>query len=155
MNPADGHDPCIDDGNHVASLPEPHNSFFSAAALQLLQPQPCKLLEADRPELFEVMAPKAAAVAVGSDELGWQALQPVTAQVDRRGLFSGMVVMPRAERCFVAVQLADGEQSPGLMLVDGTGSKADVWLPVLSLQIRPQVGLQESFLQFSPAQLDC
>ncbi|KAF8063013.1 hypothetical protein HT031_003852 [Scenedesmus sp. PABB004] len=116
-----------DRDSHVASLPLalPPPALCAAAACgggsaacQLLRPSPCLLLEADRPERFEVAVSGWAAVAVGCEALGWQPLErgPVA------GVFGGAVVLPRAPQCFVAVAQQGG------------GS----WLPLLSLHVTPQ-----------------
>lgn len=139
-NPADGI--CVDPATAIAALPQPLEGFYTCGSFQLLNPPPCKLLEADRPELFEVRAPQAVAVAVGSDELGWQQLQPAAAAdaADsssklgqlQQGLFWGEVVMPRSPQCLVAV--ATDLQGQGQGCADGSS-----WIPVISLRVRPQV----------------
>eukprot|EP00879_Flechtneria_rotunda_P024004 GHRR01025425.1.p1 GENE.GHRR01025425.1~~GHRR01025425.1.p1 ORF type:complete len:314 (+),score=129.74 GHRR01025425.1:30-944(+) len=63
----------------VALLPRPEAGFCQLGGFQLLSPLPCKVLESDRPEQFEVIVPNAAAVAVGTDETGWVELTPVAA----------------------------------------------------------------------------
>lgn len=134
-DPADGI--CVSPVTPVAVLPRPEAVFHSCGGLQLITPQPSKLLEADRPELFEVVAPAATAVAVGSEEVGWQELQLTAAeQQDQQqqqllGTFRGHVIIPRLNKCFVAVKLAEDLQ---LQQADGSG-----WLPVISLRVVPQV----------------
>lgn len=149
--PVEPHDPadgiCVSPATTVVALPQPEQGFHSCGGFQLLSPQPSKPLEADRPELFEVIAPAAEAVAVGCYELGWQVLQPGEVAAARPSsarqpgqqqlrLFTGTVVMPRAERCFVAVQLVDhGQQGQG----EPISNCRSRWLPVISLQVLPQV----------------
>lgn len=153
------HDPasgiCVDPSTPVASLPLPEQGFSVCGGFQLLSPEPHKVLEADRSELFEVAMPAAAAVAVGCDELGWQELQAAgstgaaasccedktrrcsssrssnnvtVAGADNHsqlGLFRGMVVVPRSANCFVAAQFA--------------GAVGQHWLPIVRLRVVPQV----------------
>jgi hypothetical protein len=110
--------------------------------VQLLSPQPGTLLEADRTQQFEVLAPSWAAVAVGSKQAGWVQLQPQRdaalgcngggeAAVDTPGeycLFEGSVMLPRVSACYVAVQ-------------DARQQKEDdsSWTPLLGLHIWPSV----------------
>ena len=141
--PIEPHDPadgiCVDPTTPIAALPQPLEAFYTCGNLQLLSPQPCKLLEADRPELFDVIAPEAAAVAVGSDESGWQQLQPAAPADEggtstKQGLFRGEVVMPRSSQCFVAVAT-----KASLQQLEQDAAICRSWTPVLTLCVRPQV----------------
>jgi hypothetical protein len=154
------HDPtggiCVDPATPASSLPQPQRGFAAFGGCQLLSPRPGTVLEADSAEVFEVVVPGADALAVGCEELGWQELAAAaaagTAEVEdstvaaagqgcsssssregrmQPGLFRGIVVLPRRERCYVAARSegAGGQQ--------GNNS----WLPIVSLQVLPQVRL--------------
>jgi hypothetical protein len=112
-------------------------------SVQLLSPQPGTLLEADRTQQFEVLAPSWAAVAVGSPQAGWVKLQPQQGAVlgrdggekaasDTPGeclLFEGRVTLPRVSSCYVAVQDARRQL--------GQGDSS--WTSLLGLHIWPPV----------------
>lgn len=125
----------------------------AAVQLQLLSPEPGALLEADRTQLFAVLAPAWASVAVGSEQSGWVVLQrqqeqQLEAAASGSGancseefcVFSGSVVLPRISACYVAVQ--DFAQQQG-------GS----WLPVLGLHVRPPVSSCDGLQQFVDRQI--
>lgn len=122
----------------------PPDNMQAAVQLQLLTPEPGSLLEADRTQDFAVLAPASAAVAVGSGQSGWVQLQQqdVTAAdvaaASAAGawlaVFAGSVVLPRVNKCFVAVQAPP--QNAGQ---ECSGSPGGSWVPVLGLHVWPPV----------------
>lgn len=141
----------------VAYLPHPIAPASAEAAgaagtdvrVQLLSPQPGALLEADRTQHFEVVAPAGAAVAGGSEQSGWVVLQqqqqqPAEQQASSAAtsagagdddlwvLSAGSMVLPRISTCYVAVQGVAGQQQ----------QQGHAWVPVLSLPVRPPVSLR-------------
>jgi hypothetical protein len=127
--------PCSSGGCRIAWLPQPQRGFFSSnsssscPALQLLCPQPGTVLEADREHQFEVLVPRAAAVALGSDTAGWAMLQRCSSS---SGLFAGQLMLPRVDSCFVAVQ---GEHA-GAAAAAAAGAP---WERMLALRVLPPV----------------
>ena len=104
---------CINPTTPIVHLPLPEGQSQASQVLlrpkslhtpccQLVSSRPDKPLEADRPELFEVVVPGAEAVAVGCNAYGWVMLQPAPGRV---GVFAGVVVLPRSSRVWVRALL--------------------------------------------------
>lgn len=134
--------------------------------LQLLSPQPGAILEADRVQHFVVVAPAAAAVAVGSEQSGWTVLQPRQADESGApagcggggddsglnacaGVFEGDVMLPRVSTCFIAVQEQSAEQGPTQAREAGSSAGSapegvsSPWVPLLGLHVWPPVSVGE------------
>lgn len=129
---------------HCSTFPR---DMQTAVQLQLLNPQPGTLLEADRTQEFAVLAPPNTTVAVGSAQSGWLLLQPQqqegTSTADYPSavaagpglcVFAGRVVLPRVNTCFVAVSTP--VQQAGEDCSSEAGSS---WAPVLGLHVWPPV----------------
>lgn len=125
--------------------------------VQLLEPQPGTLLVADRSYSFKVLAPQWSSVAVGTQQCGWQVLQPmdtteagilhgsghrVAAAADDvpvLAVFAGSVCLPRVGACLVAVQDA-GQQDQAAAPPAAEQSSGDTsWEAVLGLCVLPPV----------------
>jgi hypothetical protein len=142
----------------------------AAVQVQLLEPQPGTLLVADRTYFFRVLASQCTCVAVGTQQCGWQVLQPIDAteaDMQRSGcgnaaaadymsglaVFAGSVYLPRVSAIFVAVQDAGqqgqaagtaagqlGQDASGQSVVPVASSSAS-WEPFLGIRVLPPVSL--------------
>jgi len=141
------------------------------ARVELLSPQPGAILEADRVQQFVVVAPAAAAVAVGSEQSGWTVLQPRQANESGApagcggggggdgsglnpctGVFEGHVMLPRVSTCFIAVQEQLAEQGHTWQAREAGSSAGSApegachsnsWVPLLGLHVWPPVSAGE------------
>ncbi|WIA19886.1 hypothetical protein OEZ85_005786 [Tetradesmus obliquus] len=164
--PVQPHDPadgiCVDPATPAASLPQPQRGFAAFGDFQLRSPWPGQVLEADRAELFEVVVPGAAAVAVGCEELGWQELAPAAGTAaavlgDAARDPAEMQGESTAEQGRSSNSSREGRVQPGLFrgtvvlprrekcYVAARSAGAGVqqgnssWMPIVSLQVVPQV----------------
>lgn len=168
MPPVQPHDPadgiCVDPATPAASLPQPQRGFAAFGDFQLRSPWPGQVLEADRAELFKVVVPGAAAVAVGCEELGWQELAPAAGTAaavlgDAARDPAEMQGESTAEQGRSSNSSREGRVQPGLFrgtvvlprrekcYVAARSAGAGVqqgnssWMPIVSLQVVPQVRL--------------
>jgi hypothetical protein len=140
-------------------------SSAAAVQVQLLEPQPGTLLVADRWCFFKVLTSHWSSVAVGTQQCGWQVLQPIDAtEASLEGsvcgvaavadgsaglaVFAGSVYLPRVSACFVAVQDTghQGQAAAGAVAGLHAGSSTSrctksSWEPVLGLRVLPPVRL--------------
>jgi hypothetical protein len=140
-----------------APLPAPAPAAAALAA-QLVSPAPGVVLEADRPQRFEVAfgaagaAARVEGVAVGADGCGWTELAAEHAAAGADGsagvaagtAFAGDVVLPRSRRCVVRARLAQTERAAAAAgpAVAGPGFAAGALgeaVDVFFLHVLPQV----------------
>ncbi|KAK9828639.1 hypothetical protein WJX72_001247 [[Myrmecia] bisecta] len=106
----------------ASCLPQPSAAFHQRGC-QLVIPRPSDILEGDKAQFFQLVAPGGRAVRVhaadaAADGAGSSALEPVAYAIE--GTYIGTAVLPRCPECAISADF-------------GTGA----WLPLVLFQLRP------------------